>query len=332
MPKISVIVPVYKVEKYLRRCIDSILNQTFNDFELILVDDGSPDNCGKMCDEYAKSDNRVTVIHRKNGGLSAARNSGIEWAFNNSDSEWIIFIDSDDWVHADYLKILLDYAQKFNTEVSICDFLRTSDYIADDVLKEKLKVHKYSSEDFFVNRNLNAVVAWGKLYKKYFFKDIRYPEGRLHEDEFTTYKVLFRCKNICFVDEQLYYYFINTKGITSGMTGGEWSPSKMDFIDAAKERLKYFEINKLDRVWEWQVNQFFGCICSYVNFLHENKSAENRAYLKHLKKKSEFFFRNRKIRTFLKISIKDHPEIYEFLYPHLMMVYWKFKGSFSKKL
>ena len=159
MHKISVIVPVYKVEKYLRRCIDSILNQTFNDFELILVDDGSPDNCGKMCDEYAKSDNRVTVIHRKNGGLSAARNSGIEWAFNNSDSEWITFIDSEDWVHADYLKILLDYAQKFNTEVSICDFLRTSDYIADDVLKEKLKVHKYSSEDFFVNRNLNAVVA-----------------------------------------------------------------------------------------------------------------------------------------------------------------------------
>ena len=106
MPKISVIVPVYKVEKYLRRCIDSILNQTFNDFDLILVDDGSPDSCGDICEKYEKTDNRITVIHRENGGLSAARNSGIKWALKNSDSEWITFVDSDDWLHPDYLKIL----------------------------------------------------------------------------------------------------------------------------------------------------------------------------------------------------------------------------------
>lgn len=332
MPKISVIVPVYKVEKYLSRCVDSILNQTFDDFELILVDDGSPDKSGDICEQYAKSDNRIVVIHRENGGLSVARNSGIEWALNNSDSEWITFIDSDDWIHSNYLKILLDYAKRFNTEVSICNFLRTSGYMADDVSEEKLNVHNYSSEDFFANHNLNAVVAWGKLYKKHFFEGIRYPEGRLHEDEFTTYKILFQCKDVCFVDEHLYYYFINTQGITSGMTGGKWSPSRMDFIDAAKERLKYFEINKFNRVWEWQVNQFFGCVCSYVNFLNENKSAENQEYLKYLKKKSKFFFRDRKIKTVLKISIKDNPEIYEFLYPHLMMIYWKFKGSFNKKL
>ena len=102
---ISVIVPVYKVEKYLSRCIDSILAQTYTDFELILVDDGSPDNCGKICDGYAEKDNRV-VIHQGNGGISAARNAGIDWAFENSDSEWIAFIDSDDWVHPLYLECL----------------------------------------------------------------------------------------------------------------------------------------------------------------------------------------------------------------------------------
>ena len=111
MPLISVIVPVYKVEEYLSRCVDSILSQTFEDFELILIDDGSPDNCGKICDEYTKKDNRVHVIHQENGGLSSARNAGIDWAFENSDSEWLTFIDSDDWVHIQYLDLLLS---KFN--------------------------------------------------------------------------------------------------------------------------------------------------------------------------------------------------------------------------
>ena len=125
MPEISVIVPVYKVEKYIHRCIDSILNQTFRDFELIMVDDGSPDNCGAICDEYAAKDNRVVVIHQENGGLSAARNAGIDWAFTNSNSEWLNFIDSDDWVHPEYLQKLYDAAKCNNVSVSVCGFERT---------------------------------------------------------------------------------------------------------------------------------------------------------------------------------------------------------------
>ena len=120
MPTISVIVPVYKVEKYIHRCVDSILNQTFSDFELILVDDGSPDNCGAICDEYAAKDSRVVVIHQENGGLSAARNAGIDWAFANSDSQWLSFIDSDDWVHPEYLQKLLDTAVNNSAEVAFC--------------------------------------------------------------------------------------------------------------------------------------------------------------------------------------------------------------------
>ena len=108
MPQISVIVPVYRVEAYLDRCVTSILNQTFRDLELILVDDGSPDNCGALCDAYGRADSRVRVIHQKNGGLSAARNAGIDWVFANSDSQWLTFIDSDDWVHPEMLRRLLD--------------------------------------------------------------------------------------------------------------------------------------------------------------------------------------------------------------------------------
>ena len=105
MPTISVIVPVYKVEPYLNRCVDSILRQTYQDFELILVDDGSPDRCGEICDEYARQDSRVHVIHKENGGLSDARNAGIDWVEANSDSRWLIFADSDDWVHPELLLI-----------------------------------------------------------------------------------------------------------------------------------------------------------------------------------------------------------------------------------
>ena len=123
MPKISVIVPVYKAEKYIHRCIDSILNQTFTDFECILIDDGSPDNCGKICDEYAKKDNRVIVIHQENRGVSSARNRGIEWAFKNSNSNWISFVDSDDFVDKDFLECFYKAATKNDVEI-VCAGLR----------------------------------------------------------------------------------------------------------------------------------------------------------------------------------------------------------------
>ena len=197
---ISVIVPVYKVEKYIHRCVDSILAQTFTDFELILVDDGSPDNCGKICDEYAEKDNRIHVIHKENGGLSDARNAGIDWAFANSDSEWITFIDSDDWIHPKYLEALYNAVKETGCEISICGYEETTGDSpkVDDINLQAVIV---STEDFFCEHNVNAVVAWGKLYKKELFREIRYPVGKLHEDEFTTYKLLFQYENCAFVNQ-----------------------------------------------------------------------------------------------------------------------------------
>ena len=125
MPVISVIVPVYKVEPYLHRCVDSILSQTYTDFELILVDDGSPDNCGAICDKYAKLDSRIHVLHKKNGGLSSARNAGIDWVFANSDSQWFSFIDSDDWVHPQYLELLYQAVKAYEVRISQCLHIET---------------------------------------------------------------------------------------------------------------------------------------------------------------------------------------------------------------
>ena len=177
---ITVIVPVYKVEPYLHRCIDSILNQTFTDFELILVDDGSPDGCGVICDEYI--DPRITVIHQLNGGLSAARNSGIDWAFACSDSEWLAFVDSDDWVHPQMYEQLYRAACDSNVSLSICDFQRTKQ-VDEFPRLSFVSPMVYNGLDFFTsNRNVIATVAWNKLYKKSIFDGYRYPVGKLHED------------------------------------------------------------------------------------------------------------------------------------------------------
>ena len=279
---ISVVVPVYKVEEYLNRCVDSILKQTFTDFELILVDDGSPDSCGKICDEYAKKDDRVTVIHKQNGGLSDARNAGIEWALQNSNSEWITFIDSDDWVHKDYLKLLYKAVKETHVDVSVCRFVRTTG--EDDLSNERndASVKLWSPEDFFVEDNVNAIVAWGKLYRKSLWKDIRYPYGRIHEDEFTTYKLLFHKDKIAVVDKVMYYYFTNPNGIMNKM----WTPKRLDAIDAFESRIDYFKDNNYKKAYELNINMLIMFYYGAFTRLSESDDIENkRKYIKTIRKR-----------------------------------------------
>lgn len=240
MPVISVIVPVYRVEQYINRCVDSILAQTLTDFELILIDDGSPDKCGSICEEYASKDDRVHVIHQKNGGLSAARNAGIDWAFANSNSKWLTFIDSDDWVDCRYLEMLYSAVRKYNTGISICSYECTAG--------ESLKIEKSAlrsacreTETYFMECRTNAIVAWGKLYSKTSFRDIRYPVGRIHEDEFTTHKLLFQYSQIAEVPAPLYAYFDNPKGIT----GVQWTPKRLDKVLAVEKQISYFGRRKM---------------------------------------------------------------------------------------
>ena len=236
MPTISVVVPVYKVEAYLHRCVDSILRQTYRDFELILVDDGSPDNCGQICDEYARTDDRIHVIHQANGGLSAARNAGIDWAFAGSDSQWFTFIDSDDWVHPEMLERLLNAAERNNTAVSVCGYGETEG--KDPAVEpETWNCQCVEPEWFYVNHFINATVAWGKLYRRELFETIRYPVGKLHEDEFVTYKLLVESGRIAVMAAPLYAYFVNLSGITKK----GWSPRKLDAWEAYEQQIAFFE-------------------------------------------------------------------------------------------
>ena len=234
MAEVSVIVPVYKVEKYLRRCIDSILCQSFSDFDLILIDDGSPDHSGDICEEYKRKDPRVYVIHQENKGLSGARNAGVEWALSNSDSRWISFVDSDDWIHPDYLKKLKYAAEKCKTNISICGYKITKGEALPQLTEKEAVIKKpdvYYREDI-----VNATVSWGKLYRKECFLENRFPEGKLHEDEFTTYKILFGEKEIAIIQQPLYAYFQNEHGIMMQT----WTPRRLDGLEAMELQLDYF--------------------------------------------------------------------------------------------
>ena len=237
MSKICVIVPVYKVELYIYRCIDSILAQTFRDFELILVDDGTPDKSGAICDEYATHDNRIHVIHQENGGLSVARNTGIEWSFKYSDSEWLNFIDSDDYVHPKYLEILYATAVKMCVPLAACKYAMTRGeaLIVDETC---LEIKRISSNRYYCESAVPATVTWGKLYKKQLFENIRFPIGRYHEDEFTTYKLLYKCKKIAVISQHLYAYYQNPDGITHSIS---WEKLCVDKIEALVEQITFFQ-------------------------------------------------------------------------------------------
>lgn len=266
MPKISVIVPVYKVEQYLCRCVDSILVQTFTDFELILVDDGSPDNCPAICDEYALKDSRIHVIHQENGGLSAARNAGIDWTFANSNSEWLSFIDSDDWVHSTYLEKLYKAVQETGLAVSICHYERTEG--ENPTIKEiELFNPIWDTEEFYCVHATTATIACGKLYKKECFQEIRYPVGKIHEDEFVTYRILFAYEKVVVIDQPLYAYYQNPNSIMNRQR--RWYCP--DAFEADKEQMCFYKKKGYRKAYEFREGIYYNRIEAAINELMENK-------------------------------------------------------------
>ena len=320
---ISVIVAVYNVEPYLPRCIDSILSQTYRNFELILIDDGSPDNCGKICDAYADNDSRIVVIHQKNGGLSDARNAGIEWVFKNSNSEWLTFIDSDDWIDNRYLEILLNMATENHSDISVSNFLRTSGNVPSDTC-DNVSAEIWDTSQFFRKKNLNATVAWGKLYKKSLFTQIRYPKGKLHEDEFTTYKILFACTHIAFTETPLYYYFINEKSIT----GVTWTPAHLVALEAFDERLFFFRQKKMTDLYQWQLEHYLFFLCDCCGKLAENQQYKTE-YLSSTRKKLRLIIKDFEKTTHSRLP-KDKEWIYDIAYPFERKIYWTVRGIISE--
>lgn len=245
MALISVVVPIYKVERYLSDCIDSVLQQTFRDFELILVDDGSPDKCGEICETYKANEKKygisIHVIHRENGGLSAARNSGIDWVFENSNSEWITFIDSDDAIVENYLEALYDAVYNNEAEIATC--------LSRKVIDEQMYYHLtvpikdtavMSGRDACIEQYTTAEkvkeVAWGKLYKRELFSKLRYPEGKINEDEYTTPILLYEASKVVCICNALYLYRYREDSIMNE----RFSIKRYDGIEGFTHCINYF--------------------------------------------------------------------------------------------
>lgn len=216
MSLVGIIVPIYKVEKYIHRCVDSILMQTFDDFELILVDDGSPDNCGAICDEYAKKDNRIHVIHKENGGLSDARNAGIDYVINKSDSQWITFIDSDDWVAPDYLEQLLKLCEKYNAEIGICRLLRCTE--EPERIVDIDVDYSAAPYDALLYEGGVACYACARLYRTSLIAGYRFPVGMYMEDFYIIPEIILSAQRIAVTEKTLYYYYINENSILGTLT------------------------------------------------------------------------------------------------------------------
>ncbi len=317
MPEISIIVPVYNVEKYLHRCIDSILAQTFNDFELILIDDGSTDSSGSICEEYKKIDPRIYVIHQKNRGLSVARNTGLDWIFKNSDSKWLTFIDSDDWVHNKYLELLYSASVKYQVSLSICGYQETSGE-SPFMYKQEPKTIICSPEKFYLGHTANATIAWGKLYRNDCFKKIRYPVGKIHEDEYITYRILFSLQEIAIINMPLYAYFFNQDGITKS----DWSPKRMDIFNAYEGQISFFKKRGMYDLMNL-------CIGTYL-WNVEQQMKEFEAVKKNYGKKAEKELKRRLgwilLRWRNKYPFEKNKKRYETAFPKMMWVYWYIQG------
>ena len=309
-PKISVIVPVYKVEQYLPRCVDSILKQTFRDFELILVDDGSPDHCGAMCEEYAAGDGRIHVIHRENGGLSAARNTGIEWMLANSSSAYLTFIDSDDWIHPQYLEILLHAMEVSGAQVSMVGREYTdTDRIGYTHYAQPPEPVLYGGEALFLSREWDFNYAWGKLYRREHFRSLRYPEGKNFEDVFTTYQVLFTVRQIALVDEALYFYFRNESGISHS----PWNPGELVILEGMRQQMAFYQEHGFPRAYEKEHRLYLNHYAYHLNRIRQNKAdlPANRPYIRQLRKEMLRIIR----RSNGKYTRQNMPQCYAAAYP-----------------
>lgn len=255
-PLISVIIPVYKVEDYLTACVESVLAQTYQNYEIILVDDGSPDNCPQMCDEFARQDSRIRVIHKENGGLSSARNAGIDVA----KGEYLAFLDSDDLWTPLFLERLFRAICETDADLAVCLFRRFQDAppielpgLAPTILltqreafecffgvrNENMVVapNKLYCRNLFSSVNESIVVAWNKLYPADSFRGIRYPVGKLHEDEAVIHEILGLTQKVAWVEEAHYLY----REAPDSITTAKFNIRRLDEMYAKERRIEWFE-------------------------------------------------------------------------------------------
>ena len=266
MDLISVIVPIYNVEKYLRRCLDSICNQVYSNLEIVLVDDGSTDSSGKIADEYARRDIRFHVIHKQNGGLSDARNVGLSYCHG----KYIVFVDSDDYVTEDYVVVLYDLLKHNHADISAVSLTHKEEELSkiNDSTTTKIYNTKEALQDLLYQRISTSANA--KMYRAELFSDIRYPKGRLYEDVIATYQIFEKATKVVWCDIKKYWYYVRTDSIVRSA----FNVKKMDYVYNCEEVLE--EVKKkypaLSKAAESRL--LWAAIHIWVNFTERKKYPE----------------------------------------------------------
>lgn len=280
MPLVSIIVPIYNVEKYLEECVESLCNQTYKNIEIILVDDGSPDNCPKICDEYAQKDNRIVVIHKKNGGLSDARNEGLKKA----SGDYVFFIDSDDFIDTNTIQIMVNKIEQLGCDLVVCDFVYVNskgELIDSNSLdKESELLSSIEAQRRLTKKDgWRLIPAWNKLYTRKSLNNIVFPFGKIHEDEYVIHHILNNCESIYWIKLPLYYY----RQRSGSIMDKETKETRSHGLSAQIDRINFYNEKKLyDLVLFWSEDFF-------LKISHQDKSAYKRKMLSNL----SFLFNNK---------------------------------------
>lgn len=313
MHRISIIVPVYNAEPYLRQCVDSILTQTYTDFELILVDDGSTDHSADICDEYAEFDKRIRVLHQKNSGQAAARNLGVK----NSTAEWIAFVDSDDIIHPQMLAILSNGIEKHGGRIAACDAYEAVN-IPDSFYIEHQPsfTELYMNEDGLISaRKLNYTfwIVCGKIIHRSIVEKLPFTEGRIYEDNAVVPQWLYEAEKIAVTDEKLYYYRINPEGTTKQT----FSPKKLDYLWALECQLSFFKEKEMRKLHEMTVKQY---IVALSQFAQKYATGAINSELYHALRDKYISFRRAEGRGVC-LNKREHEQVLSAFYPRLYKIH-----------
>ena len=313
MPKISVIVPVYKAEQYLHTCIDSILSQTYTDFEIILVEDGSPDNCGRICDAYAANYDCISVIHQENRGQAAARNHAMQYA----KGDWICFVDSDDLIHPQMLELLCEAAASGDAPISMCQMLEAETLPEDfcNPLEAKSQVLTMDEQTLLRLHDADAYPAWvacAKLIRRDLVESYPFREGRVFEDNEAVCRWVCGGKKLANMDHKLYFYRTN-QGST---TKSSFSMKKLDYLWALESIIRYYDSLGFEQMRQRFVTRYVDAVVSACNGLRHMLGQE--AAVKDVEKQFRKFAREQK----LKLSQSQFEALLDATHPKLIKLYW----------
>lgn len=264
---IGIIVPVFNSEKYLEQCVSSLIAQTYYDICIILIDDGSTDKSLEICRKYEEKDNRIVVIHQENKGVSAARNTGIEYALSLESIRHIGFVDSDDCVHPDFIQTLYNGIIENDVNISICNLVTFSEEVDDDIDINNSFVKMTSAEYWCKYHTQHEAPCWNKLFEKELWNAVRFPYGKRYEDVATTWKCLFSTDKVAVTDARLYYYRMNP----SSFCHEDWSPVRLQVIEVIEEELVYFAKNQIKEPLTYAMDDYIFSLNNNIKMIKELK-------------------------------------------------------------